>query len=262
MKLARVVAVAVLALGALVGVPATAGAALPTSVVVQPQWLPAGATYGDLSARWWQWALQTPVVRDHLLISQFVTAGTAPIEVNCSYAQSGPVWFLATSVLLGVVPPGGVAVRTCTVPAGRALFFPIYTYYADNLAYPGTGPAPGTETPAELHEDAAHGFARGTDLFASIDGQPVSGVGGSNSRYRAQSPLFSYTLPEGNLLADQWRHGYPAGAKPLPPGAAADGTYLLVVLAPGKHVLHWGAKTPDLAPLHFDLDVTYTITVR
>jgi hypothetical protein len=69
-----------------------------------------GNTYGEWSAEWWQWALSIP-------------AANSPISdttgANCTQRQSGPVFYLAGT-------SGGHAVtRKCTVPTGKALFFPI-----------------------------------------------------------------------------------------------------------------------------------------
>src|SRR5689334_15805444 len=44
---------------------------------------PYGMTYGQWSARWWQWAFSLPIDRSPLF-------GTA----DCSAGQSGLVWFL------------------------------------------------------------------------------------------------------------------------------------------------------------------------
>jgi hypothetical protein len=66
-----------------------------------------------LATNWWQWALETPASENPLTdtTGQFAA-------VN----QSGRVWFLAGN-------PGGTTVRTITVPAGKALFFPIVNVF-------------------------------------------------------------------------------------------------------------------------------------
>jgi len=45
-----------------------------------------------------------------------------PTGEFCHVGQSGPVFFLAGNF-------GGTTVRHCTVPAGKALFFPILNYF-------------------------------------------------------------------------------------------------------------------------------------
>jgi len=65
-----------------------------------------GNTYGEWSARWWQWLLSIPM--DHN--PNFDTTGA-----DCGQEQVGPVWFLASRF------EGTSAVtRSCTVPAGKA----------------------------------------------------------------------------------------------------------------------------------------------
>ena len=79
---------------------------------------PHGLTYGEWSAKWWEWAFSLPVSVNPL----FDTTGAL-----ASNGQSGPVFFLA-----GVISVSGIAERTITVPAGKALFFPILNVEADN----------------------------------------------------------------------------------------------------------------------------------
>src|SRR5574341_1319356 len=76
--------------GLLVGLlaPATMGFAQgnPNPGVLPPRATAYGMTYGEWSARWWQWGLGQP-------------AATNPIDdptgAFCDVGQSGPVWFLA-----------------------------------------------------------------------------------------------------------------------------------------------------------------------
>ena len=46
---------------------------------------------------------------------------------NADVGQEGPVWFLAGNL-------GGITVRECAVPEGKALFFPILNEFSDNNA--------------------------------------------------------------------------------------------------------------------------------
>ncbi|MCK7502716.1 MAG: hypothetical protein MZV70_00525 [Desulfobacterales bacterium] len=70
-------------------------------------------TYGEWSAKWWQWAYSLPVDQNPF----FDENGSC---TNGANGPVGPVWFLT-----GVINVSGTAVRNCTVPAGKALFFPI-----------------------------------------------------------------------------------------------------------------------------------------
>ena len=64
----------------------------------------------QLSAEWWQWVLSIPTP---------VNPQTDTTGQNAIVGQRGSVWFLA-----GVFG-GGTATRTCSVPEGTALFFPV-----------------------------------------------------------------------------------------------------------------------------------------
>ena len=65
-----------------------------------------------LGAKWWQWALEIPEPRNPL------------IDANpCNVNQHGYFFFLAGTL-------GGDPVeRTCTIPKGKAIFFPVYNYF-------------------------------------------------------------------------------------------------------------------------------------
>src|SRR5262245_18638881 len=71
---------------------------------------PHGQSYSDWAAQWWQWALETPVS---------VNPVVDKTGVHCAEGQSDHVWFLAGAF------GGGTVKRTCTVPTGTALFFPL-----------------------------------------------------------------------------------------------------------------------------------------
>ncbi|MFI6939153.1 hypothetical protein ACIBI4_07770 [Streptomyces sp. NPDC050418] len=64
---------------------------------------------GELGGRWWKWALSAPdsksPVRD--------TTGE-----HAAWSQPDDLWFLAGTY-------GGKVTRTCEVPSGRPLFFPV-----------------------------------------------------------------------------------------------------------------------------------------
>ena len=60
-----------------------------------------GATYGEWSARWWQWALSIPAAVNPILDAT---------GANCARDQVDDVWFLAGTF-------GGTVTRSCTIPA-------------------------------------------------------------------------------------------------------------------------------------------------
>jgi len=66
-----------------------------------------------LSAEWWQWAFSIPYSVNPLLV-----------DGKCMIGQRGPVWFLA-----GDGSGSGQAItRTCDVPEGATLFFPVINF--------------------------------------------------------------------------------------------------------------------------------------
>ena len=93
-------AIVLLIVGVIFSKPAFADSVNPGVVSVEDK--PYGQTYGDWSAKWWQWALSEPQENNPL----FDETGEL-----CSINQGGPVWFL-----------GGAwgtprAERTCTIPS-------------------------------------------------------------------------------------------------------------------------------------------------
>jgi hypothetical protein len=178
-----------------------------------------GMTYPDWSARWWQWATSMSLDKHPL-------ADTA----NCNRGQFGPVWFLGGSF----TPTGGT--RKCTVPAGKALFFPIANVDCSNLEQP---PFYGG-TPKERRACARGIIDFVTDLATEIDGVSLKNL----TQYRATSPNLVFAVaPSPNVL------GVEAGSGEL----VADGYYLLLApLSSGQHTIHfkgtfsqWGSTVEE-----------------
>jgi hypothetical protein len=66
--------------------------------------------FNQLTAEWWQWALSIPTKVNPLLDTN---------GGNCMIGQRGSMWFLAGTFGIDMVT------RTCDVPEGKALFFPV-----------------------------------------------------------------------------------------------------------------------------------------
>jgi hypothetical protein len=205
-----------------VGTVAPAALAQPAPVL-PPTAHPYGQTYGEWAADWWVWALQQPAATNPLIDET---------GANCAVAQQGPVWFLAGS------PSGKPITRSCTVPTGKALLFPVLNAFA--CPEP---PDPQTEDVARTQASQQLGDV--TSLTATIDGATVSDVGA----YLEESALFQLKLPEGNIF------GIPATDFPI----CADKGYYLVVtpLPPGEHTIHFTGSTAS----GFVVDVTYNIAI-
>jgi hypothetical protein len=206
--------------------------------ILAPSSNPFGKTYGQWSAVWWQYVFSVPDRQNPL---KDLTGA------NCAVGQSGPVFYLGG--LYGV--PGTVD-RTCRVPAGRALFFPIVNNEAENTVPPDTRPTHYSAT--TLARACAAGINSAHDLSAELDGTPVTGLSPTGI-YRAAAPTFSITPPDNNLLQVA---GFVApGGVTISP-VAADGVYLMI--APpslGSHTIHFRGEIGTFGPL----DVTYHLIV-
>jgi hypothetical protein len=94
----------------------------------------------------------------------------------------------------------------------------------------------------------------------------VSGLADGHSAYRAPSPRFSYALPADNA-GTLCGCSFPAGTTPPPPGATADGVYLMLTpLSVGSHMIRFGGEInvpsgQPGGPLDFIEDINYMITV-
>jgi hypothetical protein len=210
---------------------------------------PFGLSYGQWSARFWQWQFSLPVNANPI----FDTA-------DCSAGQSGKVWFLGGSALPFEISPGVLlarVTRTCTVPSGTALFVPIVnnecsTIPGDQL--PGFSP-----TPADLEPCAkfASSFIVPGTLSASLDETRIKAL----TQYELASPLFTFgPLPDNNVL-QFFGLVAPAGTTAQ---SVNDGIHLMLhPLSTGNHVLRFYAEL-DLGPIggpKFIQDITYYIRV-
>jgi hypothetical protein len=201
-----------------------------------------GKTYADYSAAWWQWAFSLPT--DHHPL--FDTA-------DASVGNTGLVWFLG-----GTYGFGGARTRTAVIPEGTALFFPILDNEDDNADCP----APDNFTEAELRATVQANQDAATNMSCTIDGVPVAGLGnGLTSAYRAQSPVFSYTMPgTNNLLNILGADCYSNTVPYTNGGAVADGVYLMLAPLPvGPHTVHFHGEIGS--PSVFTDDITYNLTV-
>ena len=216
-------------------VVATASGANANPRILPVNAKPYGHTYGEWSAEWWQYVFSIPEATNPLLD----TTGA-----NCAVGQSGPVFFL---VGLFSLSSTATADRDCTVPSGRALFFPVLNSECDNV---GIDPPLTVDV---LRQACASNMDAATNMSATLDGTAIAGLESTSSPYRVQSPVFSYTLPEENIY-EFFGMSVPAG--PVSP-VVGDGYYLMLApLSRGAHTLrfHGAAGT-------FTLDVTYHLTV-
>jgi hypothetical protein len=189
----------------------------------------------QLSAEWWQWALSIP----ESVNPQIDTNGK-----NAVVGQRGPVWFLA-----GVFG-GGTAARTCSVPEGSALFFPVANIIALNT--PNVCGQKGTLTVSKLRAMAADVIDGAVKLSVTLDGKAIT------NQPRVQSTVFAVALPEDNVFNTPCGGPGSVPAGIYSPGVG-DGYYVLLgPLNRGNHSLHFHGEIPSQG---FTEDVTYNLTI-
>jgi hypothetical protein len=185
---------------------------------------PYGMSYAEWTAKWWQWALSIPLENNP--INHYT-------DKNCALNQSGPVWFLAGTA-------GGVAERSCTMPAGKAVLFPI-------LNHGGTlADTPAIKSEQELVSLTKREMDVISDLEVIVDSVKLNGL----QRYRVQSPIFDVVLSENNLF----------GGTPGPTRGVSDGYWLfLKPLHKGKHKIHsFGSCLAGKIKIGVNYDITIT----
>jgi hypothetical protein len=164
---------------------------------------------------------------------------------KCVVGQRGPVWFLVGSF------GGGDVARSCSVPEGKLLFFPVIN--SVNVDTPNVcGQGPERMPVAELRALSAAFVNGAVDLSVRLDGKRVSNLS------RTKSEVFEIALPEDNLFASPCADfgGVPAG---IYSPAVDDGVYALIKdLKKGEHELTFHAENPNQ---NFVLNVTYHLTI-
>ena len=224
------------------GEPANAGMA-PGATDNIPSLVPPGdprlkgKTYAQWAAEWWKWSQQMPLTNSAGAVHPFFDTPNFDVSAH----QTSDVWFLAA--------PFGTTRRSCVIPAGISLFFPIFNVESSSLE-----PNPFYGATAEEQARKARFWAdHAVDIFCQIDGVAVTNLGA----YRVQSPQIEINVPS------PWIQGKTGGRGT----SSGDGYWVfLEPLSPGQHTLHFGAKLRlsqprDPMTLSEDLDTTYQLRV-
>ena len=180
-RLAKVMSVAAFAVVLLTVAAGGAGAWGGPAPVVPPPARVGGLTYGQWSGVQWSWELSAADDPTHPVVDPNPGTPAQPELVNCSLGQVGNVWFLAGTTY---AQPFTTTYRSCKVPSGRFLFFPLVDAWADNLSCPGTPNT--TLTADELRTEVAQigDSVDTTSLHASVDGQPVRNLSKNPGAFR------------------------------------------------------------------------------
>lgn len=230
----RIVMIAIVLSLAVLAVPS-----VMAQLVISPSSLAYGRTYSEWSAAWQQWALSIPVAHHPLFDNG-----------DCSVGQSGPVWFLGGKFCANNTPNCGTknVVRSCSVPAGKALYIPILNAEWSVLEMND----PKVQI-ADLRSNAALNMDAAANLSFDIDGAKIPRL---KKDFRIQSPAFVFTLPDDNLFNAVGEGPYPGGA--YFPGVD-DGVYVMLApLSAGSHKVHFHGAFPVW---NFTLDITYILNV-
>lgn len=190
------------------------------SPLLAPDAVVGGLTQAQWSQRWWEWAgsfeYQDSPVADRT-------------GANCAAGQSGDVWFLAGTY--GTQR----TVRTCRVPAGKHLFFPIINYV---VFPPSRGPVPSCFS---MMSEAARITQRPQALMIDIDGVRHQALHAHRQATRECFDLGARTETRTKL--------YPS---------AANGYYVMLQPLPaGRHTIEFVGILPSMTQ-----GVTYTLIVE
>jgi hypothetical protein len=188
---------------------------------------PFGIPYNESTSIWWRWLISIP-------LSESPAADTT--GQNCAKNQTGPVWFLAGTFQ-------GSAERTCEIPAGKGILFPVFNAECSFAEYPNL------KTDSELSQCAKEAIDGVTFVQASIDGVEIQNLS------RIQSPAFNVTFPGQNIF------GVQAG----PTRSVSDGFWIfLQPMSPGKHEINFKGALIDYTTTGIATitnDVTYHLNV-
>jgi hypothetical protein len=187
---------------------------------------PYGIPYNEWLAKWWQWSFSIPT-------PQHPRDEYTPEK--CALNQEGPIWFLADQL-------GGREERTCTIPAGKAIFVPLLVGECDYSL-------PEVKSDDALRRCAMAGNEYGV-IEATVDGVKLKNL----EQYRTQSGFFNITIPEDNIynaLAGTFK-------------ALTDGFFVfLEPLPPGKHDVHLKVSVlnPIMDQFNYNADWTYHLII-
>ena len=197
--------------------------------VFSPDSKPYGYTFAQWSEKWWQWFLSIPAPQN---------PGSDTSGRYCAIGQTNPnIWYLTGA-------GSGTYVRTCTVPAGRAILFQPAGNECSFVENPSL------KTESELRACAISGD-QVSSIHVTVDGKNIQNL----QTYIVQTPLFNLRFPENNIL------GQPAGLT-----QAVSHAYVIMLqpLTPGKHELHFDQVTlgsPETGTGNFAYDITYHLNI-
>ena len=215
----------------------------------------------ELTAEWWQWvySIPQPYAADAALSNPlFDTTGA-----SCMVGQRGSVWFLA-----GTNGTTGPVTRSCSVPEGASIFFPVINF--SNINTPGCPSTQQSQTVQQLQAVLPPAIESVKSNSVTVDGANVTKA----LVKLVQSVPFELAFPAQNVFGVSPctpANPTPGAQYPLAPGiyspVIATGYY--VWLPPptlGNHTISFAAAcaaVPPSSPVFGSnvQNVTYKITV-
>jgi len=191
------------------------------------------------TAQWWQYAVSTPAS-----VSPFnYTTDNDPKGLGCRVGQHDPIWFLVGAFF------GGTANRTCTVPAGEWLFFPVINNFWTNTA--DICGQTGNLNVTQERSLIAPLIDSATNMSVTVDGKIVPNL------IRIKSVPFATAMPVDNIFNDPCGGPGTVPARVYSP-SVDDGYYVLLKpLKVGTHTLQIHAESSD----GFTVVVNYTLII-
>jgi hypothetical protein len=193
-----------------------------------------GKTSEEWAAEWWRW-----VYGAH--------ASTHPVLDQtgefCGVDQHDRAFFLAGSF-------GQTTSRTCTIPRGKPVFFPLITLAADNCGVP-----PADQLSRDALIAAEHAFTDAvTSLELDVDGHVVGADKAAFSANLIDVTQFSYVVPPKDNLYQFNGVDFSGRCSP----SFVGGYFVMLSLSPGDHELHFASQQNT----GFAIDSTYTLHVE
>jgi hypothetical protein len=207
-------------------------AGLNTVNIPPPGGKPYGLTYEDHIKNFWKWIISFPIPKSPWQDN----TGT-----NCDNGQSAtnsPIFYLSGN-------GGGTSVRTCKVPAGKALFIPVSPMEASDKESPGA-------SVEQLSKSAKKDQDSVTSLYLKIDDKVYNLQ--DLSKYRTHTGPFDVVFPDNAIF----------GASKGNAKSVADGYYVITEpLTKGTHNIQFKSSLicagTDCVEPNFAQDVTYKI---
>ena len=235
-------------------------ATLLSAPVLDPTGTYGGKTYTEWVVAWMKWILELPGPDFPNLDSTGALCSLGQSAASDGGATQADVFFLAGDF------SGGAVTRSCTIPAGRMLFFPLMDWEDDNLGVDAGSSSYDTDQQLQAYCSACSAAVNALSL--EIDGKSFGSKVSDFAAYLTGPTLFAYTLPDTSTNFWTTAGQCPTGCSGPIPDAFCGGYWILLApLSVGSHTIHLiGTRGPitvnggSSGP--FTFDVTYNLTVE